>query len=64
MTITDCKITPHTSSTIRIEAPEGYHINRIADNINLGKVIYDAIGTRLEDKYVLLLDNYLKPFNE
>lgn len=64
MTINNCKITPHTSSTIRVEAPQGYHIVRKKDGEDMGRTIYDGIGTKLDEKYILMLDNFLKPFNE
>ena len=51
-----CKITQHTNNTIRVTAPYGYHIE-LLDGTYLGKVIYDGIGTRLDDKYKLVLDN-------
>ena len=60
MTITDCKITPHTSSTIRIEAPQGYHIIRKSDGEDMGRCVYDGIGTRIEDKYILLMNDDVK----
>lgn len=55
------RVTPHTNDTVRIEAAEGYHFETRTGEY-LGKVIYDGIGVRVEEKYRVLLDNYLKPF--
>lgn len=55
------KITQHTNDTVRIVAAEGYHFETPTGEF-LGKVIYDGIGVRVEEKYKVLLDNYLKPF--
>ena len=63
MTITDCKITPHTNSTVRVTTEEGWHFVRILDGYDMGNQIYENIETRLSDKYRLEMDNYLKPFN-
>lgn len=60
MTINDCKITPHTASTIRVEAPKDYHIVRKADGEDMGRTIYDGIGTKLDEKYILLMNEQVK----
>lgn len=60
------KITPHTSATIRAVADDGYHFETINGEY-AGKIVYDGIGARIEDKYRLVQDDindfYLKPFN-
>lgn len=57
----NCKISLHTSETIRVVAPEGYKIVR-KDGFDMGSVIYEAMGARLNDKYYLVLNEfYLTP---
>ena len=53
-----CKIEMHTSDTIKVTAPEHYKIVRKDDGYDFGKVIYEAFGARLNDKYQLILDEF------
>ena len=55
----ECKVTQHTSDTVRITAPDGWHFVRLIDNENLGNKIYDSIHIKLDTKYRLEIDNYL-----
>lgn len=61
MDIKRYKITPHTSDTVRVEADKGYHFETL-DGEYVGRIVYDGIGTRIENKYKIVLDNYLRPF--